>query len=73
MNNSKLEMILRNDTRDMYENNYRKRVPVDQLINEIEMALSFIANLDISDYQSSDEYKLSSNSTESSESDVVIL
>ena len=73
MNNSKLEMILRNETRDMYENNYRKRVPVDQLINEIEMALSFIANLDISDYQSSDEYKLSSNSTESSESDVVIL
>ena len=73
MNNSKLEMILRNETRDMYENNYSKRVPVDQLINEIEMALSFIANLDISDYQSSDEYKLSSNSTESSESDVVIL
>ena len=66
-------MILRNETRDMYENNYSKRVPVDQLINEIEMALSFIANLDISDYQSSDEYKLSSNSTESSESDVVIL
>lgn len=71
--NSKLDMIVRNETRDLYENNYGKRIPVDQLISEIEMALRYIGSLEITDNQTSNFSDVSSGDSTASESDIIIL